>query len=203
MLDVNFASKFPEAVIPLTQKLRQAIAQHRRTALSDPGARHAAVAVVLSSDDDAAMLFVQRIERPGDPWSGHIAFPGGFMGDDDADATGTAIRETLEETGLDLARASVLGVLDDVYPRSRHLPKVIVTPCVFAVENRPAISAGPEVRHAFWITVEELFDPVNRRHFSLELPDEKREFSSIVVGGCTIWGLTERVLDQVGSLLAR
>src|SRR5512138_157863 len=67
----------------------------------DPALRWAAVAVVLVPSPDAVLL-IRRAERPGDPWSGHMALPGGRRESGDADLVATAIREAAEELGLAL-----------------------------------------------------------------------------------------------------
>lgn len=185
----------------LTSVLGAALAGRRRQVIDEPDIRRAAVAIVITREASPALLFVKRLERPGDPWSGHVAFPGGFAASDDNGLMATAAREAFEETGLDLrALGEPLGILDDVFPRSIHLPRVVVTPCAFAVAGRPPVAAGPEVLQAFWVPVAEVFDPANRRPFELHLPGESREFSSIVVAGYTIWGLTERVLSQLATV---
>ncbi len=164
--------------------------------------QRAAVAVVITREREGALLFVKRRERRGDPWSGHVAFPGGFRAADGEDASRTAERETEEETGLPLARLGErLGALDDVFPRSSTLPRVVVTPVVFAVAGRPEVCAGPEVELALWLPVARVFDPANHRPMTLQLPTGPMEFRSIVLDGLTIWGLTERVLGQIGLLL--
>ncbi len=94
----------------------------------------AAVAVILH--DGAAgleTLFIHRAVRAGDTWSGQIAFPGGRREPTDTDLLATAIRETMEEIGVDLSAAERLGVLDDLYPRTPVLPPVVVRP--FVSEN--------------------------------------------------------------------
>lgn len=155
-----------------------------------------------SVEDTPSILFVKRGERAGDPWSGHVAFPGGFRSRADDSAAATAVRETEEETGLDLARLGErLGSLDDVYPRSVRLPKVIVTPVVFLVTGRPAVSARAEVERAEWIEAAEVFDPANRRPYVLHSGGGQMVFESILVRGLTIWGLTERILAQVANIL--
>ncbi len=150
-----------------------------------------------------AILFVKRKVRSGDPWSGQMAFPGGYASLDDESAVATAERETEEETGLDLAVAGErLGMLDDIHPRSVHLPRILVTPCVFAVPARLEVAAGPEVDAAVWLKVEDLLAAESRHPFELHLPTEKRTFDSIRVEGFTIWGMTERILAQLTELIA-
>ena len=71
----------------------------------------AAVAIALRDGDDGLeALFIHRAVRVGDTWSGQIAFPGGRREPGDADLLATAIRETLEEIGVDLSGAERLGI---------------------------------------------------------------------------------------------
>lgn len=175
----------------------QAELQRRTPAtLSDGEAQRAAVAVIVTAEADPALLFVKRRERAGDPWSGHVAFPGGFAAPSDPSPEATAARETLEETGLVLEAGS-LGRLSDVYPRTVHLPRVIVTPVVFLARDRSPVAASPEVERALWLPVAELRDPANRGTLSLDRPDGNRTFPTINVGGLAIWGLTERILSEL------
>jgi 8-oxo-dGTP pyrophosphatase MutT (NUDIX family) len=130
-----------------------------------------------------------------------MALPGGFASPDDPSLEATARRETLEETGLALdSPVSLLGVLDDVSPRTPYLPPIVVTPFVFLASGRLEAHAGPEVEVAVWLTVGQLFSPEFRRPFRLVLPGETRDFPSIVIGDYAIWGLTERVLYQLEAL---
>lgn len=183
-------------------RLAEKLSQRAPIPLTDEGARHASVAIVVAAGPAPALLFVKRLEREGDPWSGHAAFPGGFRSGLGEHPVVTAQRETQEETGLDLATAgTLLGQLDDVYPRSVHLPRVIVTPCVFSVPGQLPVHAAGEIDRALWVPVVEVFDDANRRPFSLDLPGEVREFESIHVSGLIVWGLTERILQQIVTML--
>lgn len=51
---------------------------------------------------DPEALFIKRTSRKGDRWGGHVALPGGGRDPEDEDDQATAIRETMEEVGLDL-----------------------------------------------------------------------------------------------------
>src|SRR6202008_3083129 len=97
--------------------------------ITETSAAQAAVAVILvPASDDLEALFIRRAEAAGDPWSGHIALPGGRRHLSDADLLRTAVRETLEETGIELPPDARLGELDEFMPLSRHLPRIVVRP---------------------------------------------------------------------------
>lgn len=181
-------------------RLGEALAQHEPLRVHDEEARRAAVAVVLAAEPEPAILFVKRQERPGDPWSGQMAFPGGFASDHDGDAEVTARRETLEETGLDLAHARMIGSLDDLNPRTVHLPRIIVTPILFTLKEAVKVTPGPEVAEAVWLSTRELLSPTAKHPYDYQGPAGNLTFDSLVVGGYTIWGLTERILTQLFSV---
>ena len=188
----------PPRVEGVAERLRVVLASRVPEKVVRPEARRAAVAVLISRDAEPSVLFIRRRERVGDPWSGQMAFPGGFWSPADGSLDTTARRETEEETGIVLADAGVLlGALDDVSPRTPYLPPLVVTPYVYLVAGMLAAHPGPEVDAAVWLRVRDLFDPALRKPFRLELPGEVREFEAIVIGDCTIWGLTERVLQQL------
>jgi 8-oxo-dGTP pyrophosphatase MutT (NUDIX family) len=153
----------------------------------------AAVAILLRDGvDGLEALFIHRAERAGDTWSGQIAFPGGRRDPGDRDLRATAIRETLEEIGVDLTAAEPLGVLDDMHPRTPVLPPVVVRPFVFGLVERPPITLSDEVQDAFWVPLRELTAPGAR--------SEVRGLPAYVVGTHTIWGMTERILTPLLSL---
>jgi len=190
----------PQQVEGFAERVRATLASRDPERVERPEARRAAVAVLITGGAEPAVLLIKRQKRLGDPWSGQMAFPGGFSSPVDGSLETTARRETEEETGIALSEAGVLlGVLDDVSPRTPYLPPLVVTPYVFLVAEELATHPGPEVATAFWLRVRDLFDPGLRKLFRLKLPGEVREFEAIVIGDYTIWGLTERVLQQLAE----
>jgi 8-oxo-dGTP pyrophosphatase MutT (NUDIX family) len=148
-------------------------------------------------------LFIHRADRVGDTWSGHIAFPGGRRESRDADLGATAIRETLEEIGVDLTTAERLAVLDDLHPRSPVLPPVVVRPFAFAVEQRPPIVMSEEVQDAFWITLSDLLEPGVLGEIRVDHPGTPtRVLPAYRLGKRTIWGLSERILTPLISRIS-
>jgi 8-oxo-dGTP pyrophosphatase MutT (NUDIX family) len=166
----------------------------------DPEPRRAAVALVfrLGADATPELLFVKRAEYPGDPWSGHVAFPGGRREPGDRDAWDTAARETWEETGLDLRRSgALLGTLDDLYPRNPALPNVVVRPHVAVAAPSSALALSDEVAAAFWVPVGRLTDPDAARSSVVQARGRSLVVPSFVHEGHTIWGMTHRILTQL------
>ncbi len=160
--------------------------------------------MVFGGDADPAIAFIRRRVRAGDPWSGQMAFPGGFQASDAEPLETTARRETLEEIGLDLARhGRGLGALDEVSPMTPRLPPIVIAPFVFAAAALPPLVPGEEAQEALWIPVREILDPANRTTFTLALPSGSHDFPAIQVRDRVVWGLTERILRTVSSLAER
>jgi ADP-ribose pyrophosphatase YjhB (NUDIX family) len=185
----------------LVERLASALAHREPARVVRPEARRAAVAVVVSREDDPALIFIRRKVREGDPWSGQMALPGGFQAANGESLSATAARETREETGLDLAECGrLLGALDDLSPRTPRLPPIIVSPHVFAVGARAPLVPGDEADEALWLLARDIFDPANRTTLALPLPGGERAFPAIEVGTHLVWGLTERILHQVATI---
>ena len=163
----------------------------------DGDALVAATALVLAADGegDAELLFIERVSRRGDRWSGQMALPGGKRDPEDPDLAATAVRETAEEVGVVLPPA--IGRLDDLLPpsgRSGH-----VATFVHLVEGRPPTVPEPgEVASVVWIGLRHLFDPVNStRHFHGGLGP----FAGIAKDRHTVWGLTLGTLRNFATVI--
>jgi len=160
----------------------------------------AAVAVILAPDPDSILL-IRRAERKGDRWSGQIAFPGGRWSPGDADLADTARRETREEVGLELDGKPVLATLDDLAPRTRVLPPIVVRPFVFALREAAPLLPNSEVAGAWWVPLDTLLEP------DLLRPMEFERYGTLVRGSGyhleygILWGMTERILTPLLDLI--
>jgi len=171
---------------------------------SDGSRRLAAIALVLRpgsgplGEIEPELLMIKRAEAEGDPWSGHVACPGGRMDPGDHDLERTAIRETWEETGVDLARDGlVLGALDDISPRSPTLPPIIVRPFIAVVKPEIEIVQSSEVAEAFWVPLTALRERAAWGTAMVAVRGYgQRQVMAFRHGEYTVWGLTERVLRQ-------
>ena len=144
--------------------LRRSMASFSPRVAGPDGKREAAVAAILTQRDGRLqLLFIERTEKEGDPWSGHVAFPGGMVEAVDAHPRSAAERETLEEIGLDLAEAEHLGRLSDI--ESTVFP-LVISAFVYAVSSPVDLVVNYEVREAFWVPIEDLVSP--ERHTEIE-----------------------------------
>ncbi len=146
------------------------------------------------------MLLIKRAERTGDPWSGHMAFPGGRFEASDAHLLETAIRETREEIGLDLeATATVVARLDDI-AAIRSSSGLIITPFVFAHHgDDPIFAPNEEVAEVLWADVAPLMRGERATTLAYRFGKTDLDLPAYDVGGRIVWGLTYQVLEPLLS----
>ncbi|HEX2167190.1 MAG TPA: CoA pyrophosphatase [Longimicrobiales bacterium] len=184
---------------PRIAQLRRAFESRPASAAPrTPGLREAAVALLVRPRSALEVLLIRRAELHGDPWSGHIALPGGRRSAADEDLLATACRETLEEVSVPVERVGTfLGALDEVAPTSLRLPPVVVAPFVLAVPpDTDAIPDPREVQAAFWVPIDALLDQAAASEILIEADDGPLRFPSLTWEDYVIWGLTYRILLQ-------
>ncbi|HSH44698.1 MAG TPA: CoA pyrophosphatase [Longimicrobiales bacterium] len=163
-----------------------------------PVMAQAAVLLALRPADPLELLVIERAEREGDPWSGHMALPGGRRQSEDRDLLETALRETREETALVVPRTAVLGGLRSVNPGGgRRRFSINVTPYVAAVDPAALVVPEPsEVETALWVPLTHLASDDAVDELLIELEGESRAFPALSYQEYVIWGLTHRILED-------
>lgn len=181
-------------------EIRRTLGAHEAETRASHGKERAAVAVVLRERSGTPeLLFIERARREGDPWSRHMAFPGGRLGSTDEDPRRAAERETREEVGLSLEGAEALGRLDDM--EGHHVagaPRLVISAFVYCIREPAPLALNHEVRDAFWFPVRALLDPARRVDYPRLLPDG-RSLPGLLVGipeHQVVWGLTYRFLES-------
>lgn len=181
--------------------IERALASLRPTTFPEVSDRRkAAVATILrGAGDGTEVLLIQRAEHPDDPWSGHMAFPGGRVDPGDGSALDAALRETREEIGLDLERdGRLLGRLGEArtHLRPQAVPHSVV-PFVFALETTPPLTPNHEVQRVVWVSLAYLADRSNRSTFTWIRRGLPLPMPSIKIGDGVLWGLTLRLVDDL------
>jgi 8-oxo-dGTP pyrophosphatase MutT (NUDIX family) len=166
--------------------------------------KRSAVAMILQvREGELHILMIKRAEREGDPWSGHMAFPGGRMDKADANGFQVALRETEEEIGLILGEQDqCIGRLSDIITRPRRGPfGMAVTPFVFRLDREVRFTPNEEVAEVIWVPLEFLLDPDNREQMVWKYKGISMPLPCYFYKGRRIWGLSLMMLDELMDLV--
>jgi len=160
------------------------------------GGRHSAVLVLFGDGPSGPdLLYIQKNEGLR-RHAGQPAFPGGKIeGSDDGPVT-AALREAVEETGLDPAGVDVLATMPELFI-ARSQFRVIP---VLAWWREPSavrpVDIG-EVAAVERISVADLADPANR--LMLRFPSG-HSGPAFRIGSMLIWGFTGLITDRLLAL---
>jgi 8-oxo-dGTP diphosphatase len=158
--------------------------------ISNEQGANAVVALLLKSKrDDYDVLFVKRIENPSDPWSGQMALPGGKREPKDKDLKDTVMRETMEETGINLDECRFLGVLTAI--SSEPKPEIKILPVIVLLEDEPKLKLNKEELESFiWVPFEEIVQSKGAVEFSFG------KVPAYIFADAIVWGVTYRIISK-------
>jgi 8-oxo-dGTP pyrophosphatase MutT (NUDIX family) len=198
-VDDAIVAELPEWLTPVADLVAGTRAEDLTRFVPPPsGGRGSAVLILFGADPDGGpdVLLIERA-RDMRSHAGQPAFPGGGIDPTDATPIAAALREAVEETGLDPAGVAVFGTLPDLWvPVSGY----VVTPVLAWWRNPSPVSAvdPAEVASVHRVPVAELVDPDNRvrvRHPSGYVGP------GFAVRGLLVWGFTAGILDRLLDLV--
>ena len=197
--------KFEAALAdPFVARLRERLARRSpERGEYGPPIRMAAVALLLRvSAAGPELLLIKRAVFEADPWSGHVALPGGREEENDNDLRHTAVRETREEIAVDVdSEGCIIGILDDVVPRTPRLPPIVIRPYVGIVNSDVAPVLNHEVAAAFWVPLERINHPAARVNAVVKVRGGEIDVEGYQIDEHLVWGLTERILRNFFDVL--
>ncbi|AHC50961.1 NUDIX hydrolase [Sulfolobus acidocaldarius SUSAZ] len=133
-------------------------------------------AVVALISKAGKVLIIKRKEKPGDPWSGHMALPGGRR-EDHEECESTAVRECYEEVRIKPQNLIRVGIYSP-----NNAPDMKVSAYISCVEEElEPIVQEEELEKAIWVKISDL-KPADRAFY---------------YENYRIWGMTYRILNDI------
>ena len=186
-------------------EIRRTFGVHNPEMIRHDGSDEAAVAMVLQQGATSVeALFIERAKHPNDPWSGHMAFPGGRRDPKDPTLRAVAERETLEEVGIELGPAEPLGRLNDLegYRAGRKVG-LVISAFVYFQPAPHALSLSDEVERALWVPISMLW---GRNYRVSHIQGGLGPYPGIKVGdpeSHVVWGLTYRFVQCFLNIIGK
>jgi 8-oxo-dGTP pyrophosphatase MutT (NUDIX family) len=162
--------------------------------------REAAVLVLFYPNikNETCFLLTKRASYNG-THSAQISFPGGKTEKADTNLQETALRETLEEVGVQPLSVKIIRELTSVYiPPSNFL----ATPFLGFVDEKPIFILNHEVEKEIEVLVSDLLDDANMSAVVLDTSYMKKtEVPCFKINNHIIWGATGMMLSEIKELL--
>lgn len=166
--------------------------------------RSSVVLLFREGSKGAEVLMMKRAERKGDPWSGHMAFPGGRQDLGDASIFATAVREVREEMGFDIEAVADHPLrLSDIHATGKgRLQPMVVTPFVMFAHSDMTITPNYEVADYVWIPLRHFMLPGNRETFDMNYGGVNYTLPCYYYKQFKVWGMSLMMLDELIACLS-
>jgi len=183
-------------------RLRRGLSSYRGRNIE--GESRASVAMILRDNRSTGteILFIHRAELQGDPWSGHMAFPGGRVDGEDSSTREAAVREVREEIGVDLNKtARDLGRLSDLDAMSGgRTIGLIIEVRVFELISSIELHPNEEVQDTIWIPLLFFLDRENLSEMDYRHGGNTIRLPCYRYKGKLLWGLSLMMLEELLAL---
>jgi len=169
---------------------------HQKQYVEGAQTRAAVAMIVRELPGDLEILFIERASDIRDPWSGHLAFPGGKV-EPGEQARQAAERETREEIGLVLESERYLGRMSDIV--GANLPVRVSCFAYAAVSTAIHPVVNREVRDVFWARLSDIRDPARHQTATVGFSGRSLEVPAIILPQPekpALWGITYRLVMQ-------
>jgi|ERR1035437_548011 8-oxo-dGTP pyrophosphatase MutT (NUDIX family) len=160
-------------------------------------ARKSAVLILLfPENENLSTVVIKRSEYDG-IHSGQISFPGGKKEEFDKTFEETALRETLEEIGVESSKIEVMGQLTDFYiSPSNFLVKVFVG---YSTQKPDFMKDNKEVQSILEINLDEFYKEsiIGEKEFNSTSRGIKILAPYYKINDIEIWGATAMILSEL------
>jgi len=185
----------------MKERIRRVLSSRERCIITITDAPLGSAAVIVplfEKEGEYHILFTRRTEKV-EHHKGQISFPGGRMDEGDLSLLDAALRETLEEIGVNPQDVEILGELDSMATLSSNF---LITPFVGVIPYPyDFVVSADEIEELVAVPLAALLDK-NNYHEEFQLYEGRPYVSSFYhYGGRVIWGATARILKQFLELV--
>ena len=170
----------------------------------DTAVLRASVCVLVAGDDRTPVIcLVRRARWADDPWSEHIALPGGSRTGNETPAE-TVRREVREEVGLSIADTEELTALPQLRIRLAGRERTLLLDSFVyrRIGPVPSLQCSPELHSAFWVPISALWNPANLDCLALGDQSDTLVYPAVRLPQGIVFGITLRVFmllsDRIG-----
>lgn len=184
------------------EALRRALQRDDGVASDSAVSRASVCVLVAGADQTPVMCLVRRAKWPDDPWSEHIALPGGSRTGNETPAE-TVRREVREEVGISIADSEELTALPQLRIRLAGRERTLLLDSfVHHVAGPvPALRCSAEIHLAFWVPIAHLWNAANLDHLALGDQGDTLVYPAVRLSQGTVFGITLRVLMLLSDRL--
>lgn len=150
-----------------------------------------------SGAGDFEVMFTVRTFKVKDH-KGQVAFPGGVYEEGDSDLLNTALRETREETGINLDEGDVIGMLSVCETLTGYLIHPYVALVFRCGVLKPSVD---EIEKIFCVSMSYILNSLPPRKYRVMWDSDEVEVEGIEWEGCVIWGATLRIVQDFAERL--
>jgi 8-oxo-dGTP pyrophosphatase MutT (NUDIX family) len=159
--------------------------------------RRASVVILLrGTEENLSLCLIRRSAWEGDPWSRHIALPGG-RSEGDERPWDTARREVFEEIGLELTAKSAEIELPELGVSLAGRDRILqISPFVaYLGPTASPFRQGPEVEDVFWTPISHFWEVSRLHYLSLDSEGQRLLYPAVSIEQGTVFGITLRIIS--------
>jgi 8-oxo-dGTP pyrophosphatase MutT (NUDIX family) len=163
--------------------------------------RDSAVLVILFEKNNVWYNVLIERQKYNGTHSQQMAFPGGKMDEQDKTLAHTALREAVEEIGIDQSKLEIIGQLSRVViPVSKHLVHPFVA--WYQGNENDFIKNDFEVHDIVAYPIQELLIPEAIKEAKVEIYQQsKSTVPCFIINNKVVWGATSMILNEMRSIL--
>lgn len=164
------------------------------------GLKASAVVVPIIKINGQDNILLIRKTLDGTSHGGQVAFPGGKASSSDTDLLSTALRETMEEIGLNPDNLKPLGRLSPISTITGfHIESFVAS----VIHGTPYCASPNEVARIFYLPLSILSEDIPFKTFSLYHNEEKLNTKGFYFDKEFIWGATARIIDDLSKRIRK